>query len=1218
MNTIAYLEDDQRPEPNRFSLLLLVAGLAGCAWILQAVAGPPHLPARWPSWTEIVVTLEGSSVPLEALAYIFTSAAWLLWLWLGGSLVLNLIARILEILTDGATWVRGLRSISDAVTLPVVRKIVDGAIVAIIVVNLAARTPRASAAPLDAPATIAVVASPASHGPAVRARTSRAEKAGDETVYTVQRGDTLWTIAQRFYGTGEEFPRLIEANAGRTMPDGRRFERTGVIQPGWQLRIPPASKTTRDVNGKKVYVVEKGDTLRGIAARFLGDESRWPEIFNLDRGVTRMPDGRVLSNADLIWPGLQLVLPISDESTAPAPAAPPTEPDRAEQPTLLPTPAPCPPTAAQPVPISTPLATPIAAPATPSPVITPEPRPASPDASIPIAAFGAAGLAVAGGAVVLARARTRRSLNEPLVLSPADRPNDEFAEASFARALRHQIQDGQLEPITLLTLQTLQLLAENGIDGASVLLVRQERNAATFTLTAGLAAQDRILEIAEDLGRRLGGIGRAEFTPDHDVALRISSLALARLGAPPDDPPRSPLCLLPLGVPPGQEALWTNWPLLGHVLITGLPGGGTEVILTSLLAALTAHRRPDELRLWMLGRGTNLPEQLQRLPHLRPTLTDPGDGTIGTVLEEVRTELLERMRVDGEGVPPSTEKRPELVLVVNELGELPRDDSTLEWIGVHGPAHGIRLIATTTNPAPLGDALTHFSTRLVLQTMDDDESILLLGRPEGSDLGSGDVFVRVDGREPVRARGFRVSSDHLDELLGLMDGAYAARSTAPRNAAMSAQEQTDAPPQEEEQVSGAADGDRPDDDRADGAAEAMPKTDGDAMGPLRRIDGLSLGNGYRLTFDSLVGQSQLEAGEPEVDATVEEPVEHTAEEIPLPGLGDEQRPVGPVAATEPNDASSNAPVGVIHQSANGTPSAAEGVSEHRESDALLEVRCLGEFSVRHQGREITPSLAERTSSMAWELLAFLAAQPDGAAPREKLVAALWPDIDLDHALQRMYTAMSRLRAILARQVPGVTTEVVRCERSGRCSLDTTIVWSDVHRFVALVRAAPKLPPDEAKAALTEARRLYVGDLITGRGAHEYEWLEERDGAARSPRERYRDEFTRATLRLARLNRQGGEPERAVTLYRELLKAEPILEDVVRDLYRCYHDLGDLGALLHEERHLREALREAYANPDDPDHDPDDYPPETETIELFETIRADLEARLANTNGPHRN
>ena len=80
------------------------------------------------------------------------------------------------------------------------------------------------------------------------------------------------------------------------------------------------------------------------------------------------------------------------------------------------------------------------------------------------------------------------------------------------------------------------------------------------------------------------------------------------------------------------------------------------------------------------------------------------------------------------------------------------------------------------------------------------------------------------------------------------------------------------------------------------------------------------------------------------------------------------------------------------------------------------------------------------------------------------------------------------------------------------------------------------------------------------------------------------------------------------LYRGLLKAEPVLEDVVRDLYRCYRELGDLAALIREDRHLRQALRETLADPDDPDDDPEQYEPEPETVALFDEVRAELEAR----------
>ncbi|HUE77011.1 MAG TPA: LysM peptidoglycan-binding domain-containing protein [Longimicrobiales bacterium] len=52
----------------------------------------------------------------------------------------------------------------------------------------------------------------------------------DET-YTVRSGDTLWAISERFYGDGNQWNRIYEANRS-TIKD------PDLIQPGWELNIP--------------------------------------------------------------------------------------------------------------------------------------------------------------------------------------------------------------------------------------------------------------------------------------------------------------------------------------------------------------------------------------------------------------------------------------------------------------------------------------------------------------------------------------------------------------------------------------------------------------------------------------------------------------------------------------------------------------------------------------------------------------------------------------------------------------------------------------------------------------------------------------------------------------------------------------------------------------------------------------------------------------------
>ena len=92
------------------------------------------------------------------------------------------------------------------------------------------------------------------------------------TSYVTQTGDTLWSIAQRFYGDGNRWNAIYEANRGTIggNPDH--------IQDGWTLTIPDVSTTPPPHQGQS-YVTTDTDTLWDIATRFYGDGSQWPKIY---------------------------------------------------------------------------------------------------------------------------------------------------------------------------------------------------------------------------------------------------------------------------------------------------------------------------------------------------------------------------------------------------------------------------------------------------------------------------------------------------------------------------------------------------------------------------------------------------------------------------------------------------------------------------------------------------------------------------------------------------------------------------------------------------------------------------------------------------------------------------------------------------------------------------------------------------------------------------
>jgi DNA-binding SARP family transcriptional activator/LysM repeat protein len=784
---------------------------------LFVVGGPPRFPVHLPDWRTVVFTLRGTDVPIEALGYLFTSAAWLLWLWLAGSLALRLVVVAAEALTHGAAWLRSLRSVSDRVTLPFVRRLVDGAVVATVVINLVGRaTPSAYAAPLGegvAPFRSASVGDPTARDEPradVVAPLDRAPRPADQVerpvvLHTVVSGDTLWAISERYFGTGFAYARIVDANAGRRMPDGRLFTRAGVIQPGWVLRIPQPDAAVDELDGERTYVVAPGDTLCGIAARALGNEAAWSALFEANRGA-RLPDGRTLTDPNLIWPGLRLRLPAAagvaaasvDVTTTSAPPAASVGGEAGglslgDASATAPDPSSAVPTGGEEAgqerqarqdggsaPVS-PRATPDGStttaplPAEPAPLH----RPGSPEGMGILELVAGAGAAASAG--LLGRRYWRSGVRRRLSVPPAAAArriaedvavHDGFAEAEFGRQLAHRLLSGEGEPAVVGTEHVGRYLRECGLNAVAVVTAVQGREASgltlDLTLRARLADQERLLGLAPVLGSRLGGTGQATRTADDDLVLSLAGLR--PLGfltpvtppAPDGDPLRgatAPPVLIPVGALSRRHVLYANWRALGNVLVAGTAGGGPSVILSSLVAALAARCHPRSLRLLRIGSGRALPARLAELPHWKGRRVDPADpAAVGALLDGVRTELVRRIRGQhGDRAEERAADRapehsgataaalPALVLVVEELAELGDGglvSALLDAVGSDGPDHGVYVVAATTRPERVDqDVLAHFGTRLVLQVPDVDRSIQLLGTEDAVELAGGGALL---------------------------------------------------------------------------------------------------------------------------------------------------------------------------------------------------------------------------------------------------------------------------------------------------------------------------------------------------------------------------------------------------------------------------------------------------------------------------------------------
>ena len=108
--------------------------------------------------------------------------------------------------------------------------------------------------------------------------------AGTSNIYTVANGDTLWTIAEKFLGSGSKYTEIKAANSLSS----------DTIYAGQKLIIPSSSASSSN----KTYTVVSGDTLWTIAEKFLGSGSKYAEIKNANK-----------LSSDTIYVGQQLIIP---------------------------------------------------------------------------------------------------------------------------------------------------------------------------------------------------------------------------------------------------------------------------------------------------------------------------------------------------------------------------------------------------------------------------------------------------------------------------------------------------------------------------------------------------------------------------------------------------------------------------------------------------------------------------------------------------------------------------------------------------------------------------------------------------------------------------------------------------------------------------------------------------------------------------------------------
>ena len=107
----------------------------------------------------------------------------------------------------------------------------------------------------------------------------------EEVSYTVAAGDTLWKIAEKFYGSGEMWTKIYADNK-------LVISNPNVIYAGQVLTIQPTAESEKktEVAEENSYTVEAGDSLWKIAKKLYGNSRYWRKIYQANSDIVEEPE----------------------------------------------------------------------------------------------------------------------------------------------------------------------------------------------------------------------------------------------------------------------------------------------------------------------------------------------------------------------------------------------------------------------------------------------------------------------------------------------------------------------------------------------------------------------------------------------------------------------------------------------------------------------------------------------------------------------------------------------------------------------------------------------------------------------------------------------------------------------------------------------------------------------------------------------------------------
>ncbi len=261
-------------------------------------------------------------------------------------------------------------------------------------------------------------------------------------------------------------------------------------------------------------------------------------------------------------------------------------------------------------------------------------------------------------------------------------------------------------------------------------------------------------------------------------------------------------------------------------------------------------------------------------------------------------------------------------------------------------------------------------------------------------------------------------------------------------------------------------------------------------------------------------------------------------------------------------------------------------AEGSHANPVLRIYLLGQLRIERRDGSEWETVTSRTwhRRRARALLGCLLSASGRRSGREQVMEALWPDLDIETAANRLNGAVHEVRQVLEPHITRpAASRMLRLERDILALADASSIWVDADEFESLLNKANTASnAEQVEQLLEEASALYAGDYLIEELYSE--WATRR-------REALRRGWMGLLLKLAELRVVRGALTSAIEPLDRLLGADPTHETAVRRLMVILTQLDRRGEALRVYRRLEETLAREYEND-----------PLPETRDLYEALR----------------